>query len=718
MDEPKHDEEASWAAMYSLLSDRSSSAYDAFESFLEQPNNRFCAPNEGESLLRLHTQLDTLASIMEFATLDEQTFRADASTILSKALETLPGTLPATHDGQRPVLVRRSAQQVLTNLEWCANMDVVEPLRETIIARLVQLHSAFLVSGTQQAARQTESAQSSPITSRFSATMPRTDSPEPHQLGMLSNNKENRLNYSSTDSDLAPYRYEPRRKTPALSPKPTLPQSGTQTPPRAPSVPPVSAGGAVMGPPSGLSRPMSVPPRTPSAQPKAPQMVVPGHSADQPPGTMQRSSTDLQTAHTGTDSPQPSAATSTVISITDISANADSGRSMDLRTFEVMISVEGMADTSDAASAISPDGFVLVRRWHEFEQMDVEIQRQPRSSHPLPRLPAVKGRRSADACRLLEAYLFDLLQPSNRAQMASISGAKSFFDRTRAGASAEDLRRKGGPGAFLGGIGKGIVSGVNSVGKQAARTSSTGVQAISTATGFSDGLPAPRRPSSTAHSPMLGSGRSPDGASRFVVSSPNIDTASSTTSAFVSRTNSPSPSPSRRTQPAPEMSARQLDMLLSSVFAVADEAFNLQGGWTLRRGMLRVLEQVVRTTYASSIVAGFNNAAASLNVGNFARWIEDLTNSLWPNGRRWGSEIGTADEKPPRTEKEKLATREKAREIVVSYAPAQAGYLLGPGGKVACVKALAEVHATLMDPITASDLGLTVVLKALDMASR
>jgi len=159
-------------------------------------------------------------------------------------------------------------------------------------------------------------------------------------------------------------------------------------------------------------------------------------------------------------------------------------------------------------------------------------------------------------------------------------------------------------------------------------------------------------------------------------------------------------------------------MLLSSIFAVADEAFNLQGGWTLRRGMLRVLEQVVRTTYATSIVAGFNNSAAGLNVDNFAKWISDLTNTMWPNGRRWGSEIGTEDEKQERTEEEKRRTAEKAREIVVSYAPAQAGYLLGPGGKMACVKALAEVHATVMDPITACDLGLTVVLKALDMASR
>ncbi|KAJ1593346.1 hypothetical protein NDA11_007622 [Ustilago hordei] len=743
IDESQEDQEASLAAMHGLLSDRTSSAYEAFENFLEQPNNRYCAPSEGESLLRLHTQLNTLASIMEFATLDEQTFRADASTILSKALEQLPITLPPTHDGQQPVLVRRSAQQVLTNLEWCANMDVVEPLRENIIARLVQLYNAYLASTGQQRANlsQPQSAQSSPNKSRFAAALLRTDSPEPNQLRAFLD-RENHPSFSSTDSERQAFRYEPRRKTTAPTPGVTSLQPGAQTPPRAPSVPPPPGGAPVMGPPAGPSRPMSVPPRVPPAPPRPQQMVFQG-AASSSPSHVQRSSTDLSPTqaefHSSVDSIRGSALTSTIISVTDISANAESNKSVDLRTFEVMISVEGTADAG--SSMTSPDGFVLVRRWHEFEQMDIEIQRQPRSSNPLPRLPTVKGRRSPEVCRILEAYVYELLLPGNRAQLANVAGATRFFDRTRAGASAEDLRRKGGPGAFLGGIGKGIVSGVGMVGKQAAKAGGTGMQALSTSTSTSVRNGA--GDASAVCVPPLQSGstseaaaRMPEAAAtRFVPSSPVVDSASSPTSTSVSGTNSSLPSPSCRprdgtstsqlpsgtvppTRTASELSARHLDMLLSSIFAVADEAFNLQGGWTLRRGMLRVLEQVVRTTYASSIVAGFNDSAAGLNVDNFAKWIAALTETMWPDGRRWGSEIGTPDEKKERTEEEKQRTAEKAREIVVSYAPAQAGYLLGPGGKVACIKALVEVHATLMDPITACDLGLTVVLKALDMASR
>ncbi len=455
IDEGQEDEEASQAAMQHLLSDRASPAYEAFENFLEQPNNRFCAPNEGESLLRLHTQLNTLASIMEFATLDEQTFRADASTILSKALEQLPSTLPPTHDGSRPVLVRRSAQQVLTNLEWCANMDVVEPLRENIIARLVQLHNAYLgTNGQGGQTSQPQSAQTSPNKSRFSATLPGTDSPEPNQLSAFLD-RENRPSFSGTDAERNAFRYEPRRKGTGPNAGVMTLQPGMQTPPRAPSVPPQAGqGGApVMGPPTGPSRPMSVPPRVPSAPPRAQQMVLPGAAAAQAASSsvepaLKRSSTDLPTprapGRTSLEAASRSAATaSTVIDITDISSNAESSKAVDLRTFEVMISVEGITDSSDAASVTSPDGFVLVRRWHEFEQMDAEVQRQPRSQYPLPRLPVVKGRRSAEVCSLLESYLFELLLPANRAQLAGVAGARRFFDRTRAGASAEDLRRKG-----------------------------------------------------------------------------------------------------------------------------------------------------------------------------------------------------------------------------------------------------------------------------------
>lgn len=724
IDEGHEDQEASWATMHDLLSDRTSRAYEAFENFLEHPSNRFCAPNEGESLLRLHTQLNTLASIMEFATLDEQTFRADASTILSKALEQLPGTLPATHDGQRPVLVRRSAQQVLTNLEWCANMDVVEPLRENIIARLIQLYNAYLSSSQSRP----QSALSSPAKARFSEeALRRTESPEPNQLRAFLD-REDRPSFSGMHSERTAFRYEPRRKTTAPAASVTSLQPGAQTPPRTPSVPPGAGGAPVMGPPSGPSRPMSVPPRTPSAPPRAQQMVVPGTNSRNSPD--QSSAAQPQQFRTSTDSPRSSTNVGTIISITDISANAESLKPVDVRTFEVMISVEGVADPNDTASITSPDGFVLIRRWHEFEQMDIDIQRQPRSANPLPRLPAAKGRRSVEMCRLLEAYLSELLLTGNRAQLAGVVGAQRFFDRTRAGASAEDLRRKGGPGAFLGGIGKGIVSGVGLVGKQAVKTGATGVQAFSTATGVRNDMPVgggvQARPGGGSDAVMRTGGSPERAGTRFIPPSPIIDSASSSTSDFVSRTNSPLPSPSRRPLDArstgnsntSELTAQQLDMLLSSIFAVADEAFNLQGGWTLRRGMLRVLEQVVRTTYASSIVSGFHNSAASLNEHNFAKWIANLTETMWPNGRRWGSEIGTPDETMPRTTDEIAKTAQRAREIVVSYAPAQAGYLLGPGGKVACVKALAEVHETLMDPVASSDFGLTIVLKALDMASR
>ncbi len=148
-------------------------------------------------------------------------------------------------------------------------------------------------------------------------------------------------------------------------------------------------------------------------------MVVPG-TASHPPAS--RSSTDLPSNRPQTrvsDAAHPSTSSGPVISVTDISANADTSRPVDVRMFEVMISVEGV-DTSS-------DGHVLVRRWHEFEQMDAEVQRQPRSTHPLPRLPAVKGRRSVEGVSVVGGISGRAVGAGNRVQMEGVAGGEEFL---------------------------------------------------------------------------------------------------------------------------------------------------------------------------------------------------------------------------------------------------------------------------------------------------
>ena len=161
---------------------------------------------------------------------------------------------------------------------------------------------------------------------------------------------------------------------------------------------------------------------------------------------------------------------------------------------------------------------------------------------------------------------------------------------------------------------------------------------------------------------------------------------------------------------AENLSPQDIDALLTAVFAVVHEAFNLQGAWTLRRGLLRVLEQVVRTTYSTSVVSTLVYFASMLTVPALASWLEVLRATLWPNGV-WKSESA-----PPRTVAQKRATAAEAREVVLSYTPTQAAYTIGMGGKQTCMDALATIHEVVTDPVVALDLHLALVLRVLDLA--
>ena len=140
------------------------------------------------------------------------------------------------------------------------------------------------------------------------------------------------------------------------------------------------------------------------------------------------------------------------------------------------------------------------------------------------------------------------------------------------------------------------------------------------------------------------------------------------------------------------------------------EAFNLQGSWTLRRGLLRVLEQVVRTTYSTSVVSTLVYFASMLSLPALVSWFEVLRTTLWPNG------VWNAESAPPRTPAEKAATAKEAREVVLSYTPTQAAYAIGMGGKQTCMDALATVHDVVTDPVVSLDLHLALVLRVLDLA--
>ncbi|KAK0534535.1 hypothetical protein OC834_001850 [Tilletia horrida] len=158
----------------------------------------------------------------------------------------------------------------------------------------------------------------------------------------------------------------------------------------------------------------------------------------------------------------------------------------------------------------------------------------------------------------------------------------------------------------------------------------------------------------------------------------------------------------------------QLDTMITAIFQVAHEALGLTtGSWTVRRGMLRVLEQIVRTTYTSSVVSSFSSAVSALSAKGAGEYIDATRESWWPGGE-WASTPELSKEEQQDEARKRKERSGRAREIVRSYAPAQAGYLLGPGGRQACVDALDAVYTSLTHPVTALDISLTLTLEVLD----
>lgn len=155
---------------------------------------------------------------------------------------------------------------------------------------------------------------------------------------------------------------------------------------------------------------------------------------------------------------------------------------------------------------------------------------------------------------------------------------------------------------------------------------------------------------------------------------------------------------------------RDVNALLTAIFAVTREALNMHESWTLRRGMLRVIEQFIRTTYLSSVSRLLMHFSGKLSTDAQASWLRHMRESLWPN-----DEWSTHSE-PPRTAAQIRQRAEEAHAIVLTYAPQQAAYALGIGGKQAVADALSTAHEVVTDPMVSLDLHLAVLLRVIDLA--
>ncbi|CEH14429.1 SORTING NEXIN-13 [Ceraceosorus bombacis] len=461
--------------------------------------------------------------------------------------------------------------------------------------------------------------------------------------------------------------YEPRKKpAPAVSASAAHSEAASALPARVAS-PAQAAGGAI-------SR---------------------GSLEDTEPLRSRPSSVDLKRSSTSS-SVAPYGSNQLGVTVTDVSPNAERPNvTVDPRTLELMIAVEGLAN--DAG------GFVFIRRWSEFETLEKELRRTltmpsnpisyetsgaagaseafslldgPSKLPPPPvELPKARKCTSAVIGPAVERYLIGLLSSPDHVASAPV---RSFIDKTKAGAPA---------------IGDGVRDGLAGPTGTAQRPTPLTTH---DAKRFQDTLAPPDTPT--------------------LRRSASEEEAAAELRAMTAKTRAAQEQQLQDAGPqAPvsELSQRDLDALLAGVFAVADEAFHLSGGWTLRRGMLRVLEQVVRANYASSIMGAFNSMAAALSTDALGGWVDQAREKFWPAPE--GKFTLPYEERTPEM---RAATARRAKEIVVVFAPAQAGYVLGPGGRLSCEKALARVHEELTSPIVALDLALSLTLRILDIAVR
>jgi len=155
---------------------------------------------------------------------------------------------------------------------------------------------------------------------------------------------------------------------------------------------------------------------------------------------------------------------------------------------------------------------------------------------------------------------------------------------------------------------------------------------------------------------------------------------------------------------------QDVNALLTAVFAVTREALNMHEAWTLRRGMLRVIEQFIRSTYLHTVSDVLAYLSSKLATTEQASWLRQLRETCWPHDT-WNT-VST----PARTPEEMQKRADEARAIVLSYTPPQAAYALGIGGKQAVMDALGTVHQVVTDPMVSLDLHLALLLRVMDLA--
>lgn len=674
--------------------------YDAFEHFLETPSSStaaICIPGQGEELLRLQIGLQTIQRLVPKGAGDEaEMFREDASTILSKARDGLSRAVEAAGTARVPSDSSRtaSAEEMVQTLTRAIGQlgfgrkgfaakqgtvrNALEPVETTLSTQLERLYDLFC---KQRASRERRASTNEPPTMR---------------------------------SSLA---YEPRRKDRA-------------TPPPA-AVSLTSSPVATRGNGAQSTESHKAPPATHGTPLRAPKARMP--IIDPLIDLEDDEETPLSPSRDDAAIAATSSSSNVSVTVTDISSNADRpNAAVDTKTFEFICAVEGASSTEWEGGG----GFILMRSWDSLVTLDRELRRYLQSSvsggsaaPQAPSLPTPKSRTSATLCADVENYLVALLSDS---RLSSTSPVEAFADRTKAAVKPTANNGIFNPfqsGVELGrNIGKGFVGGVGNIGKAAA----SGLQGVGGVAQSKETLsPIKAEPSSRPPYAADSGELSPTSARRQASLGSLRDDSAATggVPSVAAAATSGIPTSTVASKSSQGLSARALDALLTSLFALADEALSLTGAWSMRRGVVRLLQSVVRQSYSSSIVSAFDGTASALSSQSVARWMDTARTTFWSSP---GS--GTADTNgssntnhssdqpkwiyqkgPPRTARQRIESEEEAREILLGYAPPQSVFVLGPGGQKACERALEAVHGVICEDEGALDLVLTLVLRMLQM---
>lgn len=398
------------------------------------------------------------------------------------------------------------------------------------------------------------------------------------------------------------------------------------------------------------------------------------------------------------------------ISVVDVSSQTKPDRPVDARSMQVLVTVEA-GEKDDAA-----DGYAVLRSWPQFEALQADLvrmyERRPLGSNMSrpPTLPLIKGLSSTAACKAIQTYLEQLLSPSSdgMAWYTSTQPVHSFLDKTRTSTTDEETRIR--TNAFmlgLGGVGRTFATGFAGAAGSARKGIGQWTPAPSRAgrvfglrPDMTDAVPAP--PSLPPRPPPVSPlDKEPTDAPQAAETLQPVE-ASKDTPTPAAKTESPC------VDDAPSM--QDVNALLTAVFAVTREALNMHEAWTLRRGMLRVIEQFIRTTYIHTVSNVLAYFSSKLSTTEQASWLRQLREACWPHDT-WN----TAPT-PVRTPEEIQKRADEAHAIVLGYTPPQAAYALGIGGKQAVMDALGTIHKVVTDPMVSLDLHLALLLRVMDLA--